>query len=145
MQDPSVTAAPERTCVDLCSRTSPESAERTVAGSVSSERTRTEVALQVIRRIHTERKRKQKRTFSLMFAIFTARKRSLGQGNIFAPVCHSVHKGGSTWQAHPLTGTPHGQVHPLPALHAGIRSTSGILLECILVNFFFAIFRFSSI
>ena len=27
--------------------------------------------------------------------IFTARKRSLGQGNIFAPVCHSVH-GGST-------------------------------------------------
>ena len=25
--------------------------------------------------------------------IFTARKRSLGQGNIFAPVCHSVHKG----------------------------------------------------
>ena len=26
--------------------------------------------------------------------IFTARKRSLGQGNIFAPVCHSVHGGG---------------------------------------------------
>ena len=25
--------------------------------------------------------------------IFTARKRSLGQGNIFAPVCHSVHRG----------------------------------------------------
>ena len=25
---------------------------------------------------------------------FTARKRSLGQGNIFAPVCHSVHRGG---------------------------------------------------
>ena len=24
----------------------------------------------------------------------TARKRSLGQGNIFAPVCHSVHGGG---------------------------------------------------
>ena len=24
---------------------------------------------------------------------FTARKRSLGQGNIFAPVCHSVHRG----------------------------------------------------
>ena len=28
--------------------------------------------------------------------IFTARKRSLGQGNIFTPVCHSVH-GGRAW------------------------------------------------
>ena len=28
------------------------------------------------------------------FLIFTARKRSLGQGNIFAPVCHSVHREG---------------------------------------------------
>ena len=27
------------------------------------------------------------------WSIFTARKRSLGQGNIFAPVCHSVHRG----------------------------------------------------
>ena len=26
--------------------------------------------------------------------IFAARKRSLGQGNIFAPVCHAVHRGG---------------------------------------------------
>ena len=26
--------------------------------------------------------------------IVTARKRSLGQGNIFTPVCHSVHSGG---------------------------------------------------
>ena len=26
--------------------------------------------------------------------IFTARKRSLGQGNIFTPVCHSVHREG---------------------------------------------------
>ena len=24
---------------------------------------------------------------------FTARKRSLGQGNVFTPVCHSVHRG----------------------------------------------------
>ena len=30
--------------------------------------------------------------------IFTARKRSLGQGNIFTPVCHSVHGGGHAWQ-----------------------------------------------
>ena len=27
----------------------------------------------------------------------TARKRSLGQGNIFTPVCHSVHGGGHAW------------------------------------------------
>ena len=27
--------------------------------------------------------------------IFTVRKRSLGQGNIFTPVCHSVHRGGA--------------------------------------------------
>ena len=28
-----------------------------------------------------------------MFSVFTARKRSLGQGNIFISVCHSVHRG----------------------------------------------------
>ena len=32
--------------------------------------------------------------FKTSFPIFTARKRSLGQGNIFTPVCHSVHRGG---------------------------------------------------
>ena len=26
--------------------------------------------------------------------IFTARKRSLGQGNVLTPVCHSVYQGG---------------------------------------------------
>ena len=31
---------------------------------------------------------------SVKCIIFTARKRSLGQGNIFTPVCHSVHGGG---------------------------------------------------
>ena len=35
------------------------------------------------------------RVLSIYF-IFTARKRSLGQGNIFTPVCHSVH-GGRAW------------------------------------------------
>ena len=30
----------------------------------------------------------------LSLQIFTARKRSLGQGNVFTPVCHSVHRGG---------------------------------------------------
>ena len=29
--------------------------------------------------------------------IFTARKRSSGKGNVFAPVCHSVHRGGSLY------------------------------------------------
>ena len=28
--------------------------------------------------------------------IVTARKRNLGQGNIFTPVCHSVHRGGGS-------------------------------------------------
>ena len=33
------------------------------------------------------------RLFQYFFKNFTACKRSLGQGNIFAPVCHSVHRG----------------------------------------------------
>ena len=38
--------------------------------------------------------------------LFTARKRSLGQGNIFTPVCHSVHRGrGLAWF---LGGDVHG-------------------------------------
>ena len=32
-----------------------------------------------------------------ILTIFTARKGSLGQGNIFTPVCHSVHGGGHAW------------------------------------------------
>ena len=35
--------------------------------------------------------------------IITARKRSLGQGNIFAPVCHSVHRG---------SASVHAGIHP---------------------------------
>ena len=34
---------------------------------------------------------------SLILPIITARKRSLGQGNIFTPVCHSVHRRGHAW------------------------------------------------
>ena len=60
--------------------------------------------------------------------MLTARKRSLGQGNIFIPVCYSVYRGGITWagtpapqagtppwdQVHPRAGTPiWDQVHPL--------------------------------
>ena len=55
---------------------------------------------------------------SLPLLVITARKRSLGQGNIFAPVYHSVHRGGGTWAGTPLgrytllAGTPPWQVHP---------------------------------
>ena len=63
----------------------------------------------------------------------TARKRSLGQGNIFTPVCHSVHMGGGEYlgrdtpwdqvspgtryrypreQVHPPRYTSRDQVHP---------------------------------
>ena len=38
-------------------------------------------------------------------SVITARKRSLGQGNIFTPVCHSVHGGGHVWL---LWGGMHG-------------------------------------
>ena len=38
--------------------------------------------------------------------LITARKRSLGQGNIFTPVCHSVHRGGVPDQVPPIPGTP---------------------------------------
>ena len=57
-------------------------------------------------------------TISEIESIITDRKRSLGQGNIFAPVCHSVHRVGSTWAGTPRAGTP-----PL-TVHAGLRSTS---------------------
>ena len=42
--------------------------------------------------------------FSKFKFVFTARKRSLGQGNIFTPVCHSVHRGGG----HAWLGDMHG-------------------------------------
>ena len=47
-------------------------------------------------------------------SVITARKRSLGQGNIFAPVCHSVHRGGVPGQLPPPPGQVHSpqQVHP---------------------------------
>ena len=51
--------------------------------------------------------------------IFTARKRSLGQGNIFTPVCHSVHRGGvrgCSWGA--CVVAPGGCAWLLPGGHA---------------------------
>ena len=66
--------------------------------------------------------------------IITARKKSLGQGNVFAPVCHTVDRGslplggclppegsGSRWSA-----SGRGLDRPLPpAEQHGPRSTSG--------------------
>ena len=71
----------------------------------------------------------------------TARKRSLGQGNIIASVCHSVHRG-STWAGTPLGRYTPQQVHH--TLQAGTPLGNAcwdtvnkwavcILLECILV------------
>ena len=52
-------------------------------------------------------------------AFITARKWSLGQGTIFAPVCHSVHGGAGT-PPPPGRYTPPGQVHlPWEVHHPG--------------------------
>ena len=52
--------------------------------------------------------------FEAAITVFTARKRSLGQGNIFAPVCHSVHGGGKYLERYPApqAGTPPGRYTP---------------------------------
>ena len=47
--------------------------------------------------------------------LITARKRSLGQDNVFTPVCHSVH-GGDVSQ-HATGKTPPGQTPPYPGTH----------------------------
>ena len=54
--------------------------------------------------------------------IFTARKRSLGQGNIFTSVCHSVHRARSP--------PPSRQIPRDSVNEQAVR----ILLECILVD-----------
>ena len=50
----------------------------------------------------------------------TGRKRSLGQGNIFAPVCHSVHRGGHAWLLGGVCGC-RGDVHGC----GGVRGCGG--------------------
>ena len=62
--------------------------------------------------------------------IITARKRSLGQGNIFASVCHSVHRGvcfsACLDTPPPVVDTPTwGQAPPRCSACWEIRSTSG--------------------
>ena len=47
--------------------------------------------------------------------VFTTRKRSLGQGNVFTPVCHSVHGGRGGW----LPSMNHRSHHQGSGLHSG--------------------------
>ena len=88
-------------------------------------------------------------------------RRSCGQGNIFTPVCHSVHRGGSASvhagippradaprsrhpreqtppreQTHPLGADPPGSRHPPESRlqHTVYERPVRILLECILVT-----------
>ena len=85
-----------------------------------------------------------------MSTIFTARKRSLGQGNVFTPVCDSIHKEGivcpiAYWDT-PAPGQTPPQVdtcwgrhppgrHPLSDLWDAVNKRAvRILLGCILVN-----------
>ena len=88
----------------------------------------------------------------LMCEIFTARKRSLGQRNVFTPVCDSVHGGGGFLSQHASQVTwpggevslsrgvsVHGDLCPGSLsgrpLYSNVRAVC-ILLECILVSYF---------
>ena len=58
--------------------------------------------------------------------LVTAHKRSLGQGNVFTPVCHSVYRGGGSAKPHcrqtvgvGVGRTPQGRLPP------GIRQQAG--------------------
>ena len=73
--------------------------------------------------------------------LITAHKWSLGQGNIFTCVCHSIHRGrglspgglpdrDAPWTENPLNRDPPDRD---PPLYGGERAVR-ILLECILVN-----------
>ena len=62
-------------------------------------------------------------------SVFTARKRSVGQGNVFAPVCHSVGGGCGVWLPS-MHHRPHdrgfciqGELHPGGGLDPPVRST----------------------
>ena len=81
----------------------------------------------------------------------------LGQGNIFASVCHSVHGGGvcvsACWESRPPEADPPGQTppgtrHPPRCRHPPTQCMLGdkantravrILLECILVHIIFGL------
>ena len=75
-------------------------------------------------------------------SIFTDRKQSLGHGNVFSPVCHSVHRGGGGWlpsmhyrshDQHPGGSARKGSPYRLGWAELGKRAVR-ILLECFLVQ-----------
>ena len=89
----------------------------------------------VLRCVHTEWKRTRKRKFSWSMPFITVRKRSLGQGNVFIRVCHSVHIArGSAYRERRM-----GWGDPLTAEKWAVH----IRLECFLVSHIFR-FRFCS-
>ena len=55
-------------------------------------------------------------------SIFTARKQSLGQGNNFTPVCHSVHGGGRGTSPPPGQTTPPGLCTPRTMYPLGLHT-----------------------
>ena len=89
------------------------------------------------------------RLYNCVQSITTARKQSLGQGNVFTPVCRSVHRGeGVSVRGVSLEETPPERdlpkqrppwtetLHPL----CGKERAARILMECILLWNVFAIF-----
>ena len=75
----------------------------------------------------------QKEMFTSMLPWFiTACKRNLGQGNMFTPVCHSVHRG-SAWSQGGVPGPRGGAWWRHPPERLLLRAVR-ILLECILVE-----------
>ena len=74
--------------------------------------------------------------------LITARKRSLGQGKIFTPVCHSVHRGGGCLSACWDTTTRNPSRDHAPPAQSMLGDTVNtwavrILLECNLVFLYF--------
>ena len=73
--------------------------------------------------------------FSLTTSTSYRPQRSCGQGNIFTPVCHSVHRGGvclsACWDTPPSRHSPPGS----RLRHTVNERPVRILLECILVQY----------
>ena len=58
--------------------------------------------------------------------LITARKRSLGQGNVFTPVCHSVHRGGVSQNTMGWGQIPLGRPPPETAIEADGTHLTGM-------------------
>ena len=70
----------------------------------------------------------------ISFNILTVHKRSLRQGNVFTPVCHSVHGGGGSALLHAGIHPPWADTPPPRILWDMVNKQAvRILLACILV------------